>query len=45
MDLREVGCDDVNWIQMARDRSLWWASVKMVMNLWVSVSAGSFLPT
>jgi hypothetical protein len=33
MDLREIGIDGVNWIQLAQDRVQWWASVNMVMNL------------
>jgi hypothetical protein len=33
MDLREIGIDGMNWIQLAQDRVQWWAFVKMVMNL------------
>jgi hypothetical protein len=29
MDLREVGCDDVNWINVAQDREQWRAFVKV----------------
>jgi hypothetical protein len=32
MDLREIGIDGVNWIQLAQDRVQWWAFVNMVMN-------------
>jgi hypothetical protein len=36
MDLREIGIDGVNRIQLAQDRVQWWAFfVNMVMNLWV----------
>jgi hypothetical protein len=35
MDLREVGIDGENWIQLAQDRVQWQACVNMVMNLWV----------
>jgi hypothetical protein len=34
MDLREIGIDGVNWIQLAQDRVQWQAFVNM-MNLWV----------
>jgi hypothetical protein len=33
MDVREMGWEGVNWIQLARDRDLWRAVVNMVMNL------------
>jgi hypothetical protein len=33
MDLREIGIDGENWIQLAQNRVLWRASVIMVMNL------------
>jgi hypothetical protein len=33
MDLREIGIDGANWIQLAQDRVQWWAFVSMVMNL------------
>jgi hypothetical protein len=35
MDLREIGIDGANWVQLAQDRAQWWAFVNMVMNLWV----------
>jgi hypothetical protein len=35
MDLREIGIDGMNWIQLAQDRVQWRACVNMVMNLWV----------
>jgi hypothetical protein len=35
IDLREMGIDGVNWIQLVQDRVWWWTSVSMVMNLQV----------
>jgi hypothetical protein len=32
MDLREIGIDGANWIQLAQDRVQWWACVNTVMN-------------
>jgi hypothetical protein len=36
MDLREVGCGGVDWIDLAQDRDRWRAVVYTVMNLRVS---------
>jgi hypothetical protein len=33
MDLREIGIDGANWIQLAQYRIHWWACVNTVMNL------------
>jgi hypothetical protein len=33
MDLREIGIDGANWIQLVQDRVQWWAFVNTVMNL------------
>jgi hypothetical protein len=33
IDLREIGIDGANWIQLAQDRVHWWAFVNTVMNL------------
>jgi hypothetical protein len=35
MDLREIGWDGMDWIDLAQDRDQWRALVKAVMNLWV----------
>jgi hypothetical protein len=33
MDLEEVGCGDVDWIGLAKDRNRWRALVNSVLNL------------
>ena len=33
MDLRDVGCDSGDWIDLLQDRDQWWAYVRVVMNL------------
>jgi hypothetical protein len=35
MDLREIGWDDMNWIDLAEDGDQWRALVNTVMNLQV----------
>jgi len=35
MNLQKVGCGDMDWIELARDRDRWWALVTAVINLWV----------
>ena len=33
MDLQEVGCECMDWIDVAQGRERWWALVNAVMNL------------
>jgi len=33
MDLQEVGCEGMDWIELAQDRDRWLALVTVVMNL------------
>jgi len=33
MDLQEVGCGCMNWIELAKDRDRRWALVNAVINL------------
>jgi hypothetical protein len=34
MDLREIGCGGMDWIDLVQDRDQWRALVYTVMNLW-----------
>jgi transposase len=36
MDLRKVGWDGMDWIDLVQDAGQWRALLNMVMNLWVS---------
>jgi len=40
MDLREIGCNDVDWIHVAQDIDRLWALVNTVMNLRLPYKVG-----
>jgi hypothetical protein len=35
MDLKEIGGDGMDWIDLAKDRDKWSTLVNTVMNLWI----------
>jgi hypothetical protein len=43
LDLREIGWDAMDWIDLAQDRDQWRALVNTVMNFRVPKKAGNFL--
>jgi hypothetical protein len=43
MDLREIGWDGMDWIELAQDRDQWRALVNMVRTLGFLKIAGNFL--
>ena len=36
MDLKEIGINTKNWVDLAQDRDYWRALVNVTLNLWVS---------
>ena len=36
MHIQEVGCEGMDWIEVAQDKNRWWAFVNAVMNLRVT---------
>ena len=43
MDVKEMGWEGVDWMDLAQDRDKLWAVVNMVMNLQVPSNAGNAL--
>ena len=43
MDLQNVGCGCMDWLELAQDGEKWWALVTAVMNLRIPQNAGYFL--
>jgi hypothetical protein len=43
MDLREIGWNGMDWIELAHDRDKWRTLVNTVINLRVPKIAGNFL--
>jgi len=42
IDLQEVGCEGMDWIDVAQDRCRWRGLVTAVMNLGVPQNSGNF---
>jgi hypothetical protein len=42
IDLSEMGCNGVYWIELGLDRNQWWNLVNTVVNFWVPYRMGEF---
>jgi hypothetical protein len=43
IDLQEVGCGDMDWIELAQNRDIWLGLLSAVMNIRVPLYVGNFL--
>jgi hypothetical protein len=43
INITEIGCENMDWIQLARERVQWSAVVNAVMNIWVPYKMIYFL--
>jgi hypothetical protein len=43
IDIQEVGCGGIDWIELAENRDRCWALMNAVTNLRVPLNAGNFL--
>jgi hypothetical protein len=42
MDFKEIGCDDVDLIQLSQNRAQWWDLMNTAMKLWFCKRRGVF---
>jgi hypothetical protein len=35
MDIQEIGCGGMDWVELAEERDRWRALMNVVMNVWV----------
>jgi hypothetical protein len=43
MDLREIGWDGTDWLDLAQDRDQWRGLVNTIITFWVPYNTGKFL--